>query len=275
MSGNIKWRVYQHIIVPDIPPHPQNNITYDDAKNALKKYKQFLVRWSTNWDQQAKSEWWYVIKDEFDGLKELKSKMRNQVRKGLKNSNSKLICKEDLLKYGYDIYTKALSSYNTYLNTLTRENYIKKIQLLDTNAYDFWGVFCKKTDKLIAYAQNKKYYDCVEYSVIKLDPDYLKLYPSYALIYTMNEYYLSQSKINYVYDGARSIGHSTNIQDFLISKFNFRKCYCKLNIIYSAKMQMFILLLYPIRKMFYKFSCKLFKKIAVLMKQEEIRRSYK
>ena len=35
----------------------------------------------------------------------------------------------------------------------------------------------------------------VNYTSIKLDPDYLKHYSSYVLIFTMNDYYLRQEKV--------------------------------------------------------------------------------
>jgi hypothetical protein len=90
----------------------------------------------------------------------------------------------------------------------------------------------------------------------------------------MNRYYINEQKFLYVNDGARSISHDTNIQNFLIDKFHFRKAYCKLNIIYRWDIGLIITILYPFRKITTKSGNSLFKKIAVLLRQEEIRRSF-
>ena len=65
----------------------------------------------------------------------------------------------------------------------------------------------------------------------------------------MNDYYLNEKKFIYINDGARSISHETNIQDFLIQKFKFRKAYCKLHIIYSQKVKLLLLMIYPFRSL--------------------------
>jgi hypothetical protein len=52
----------------------------------------------------------------------------------------------------------------------------------------------------------------------------------------------------YVNDGARSITNHSNIQPFLIDKFNFRKAYCRLNIYYKCWLGITIKILYPFRK---------------------------
>lgn len=126
---------------------------------------------------------------------------------------------------------------------------------------------------MIAYSSNTVNDDIVNYITIKFHPEYLKLYPSYALFYEMNRYYINELGLKYVNDGARSIAHDTNIQGFLIQKFNFRKAYCKLNIIYRWDIGIIVKILYPFRSIFSKFNHKVFNKISVLLKQEEIRRA--
>lgn len=84
---------------------------------------------------------------------------------------------------------------------------------------------------------------------MKANPAYLKnsTYPYYGLIYEMNRYYLDELKLKYVNDGARSITEHSNIQPFLIEKFNFRKAYCKLQIEYQWWMKLGVNVLYPFR----------------------------
>jgi hypothetical protein len=147
--------------------------------------------------------------------------------------------------------------------------------MINANGYDYFAVYENRGYKMIAYSSNRLQNNMVNYTTIKFHPDYLKLYPSYALFYKMNEYYLNEKKVLYVNDGARSISHQTNIQDFLIQKFNFRKAYCKLNIAYRWDIGLIVKILYPFRQIFNSFDNKIFNKIEVLLKQEEIRRSFK
>ena len=90
----------------------------------------------------------------------------------------------------------------------------------------------------------------------------------------MNQYYLNENNFRYVNDGARSISHETNIQTFLIDKFRFRKAYCKLNIIYSTKVRLLLSLIYPFRLILVFLNFGIFIKLNILLKQENIRRSY-
>ncbi len=90
----------------------------------------------------------------------------------------------------------------------------------------------------------------------------------------MNKYYLNEKNFLYVSDGARSLSHQTNIQDFLIRKFRFRKAYCRLHIVYRKDIEFLVNVLYPLKNIIYKSNNKILQKIGVLLKHEEIRRSY-
>ena len=136
----------------------------------------------------------------------------------------------------------------------------------------------KQTNKIVAFCLTEEKVtrngSVVNYSVIKLHPDYLKGYPSYALIYEMNRYYLNEKNVLYVHDGARSLGHETNIHDWLIKKFRFRKAYAKLHVIYRKDIFFLVKVLYSFQSLFYKLETKipLVKKIAILLRHEDIKR---
>jgi hypothetical protein len=90
----------------------------------------------------------------------------------------------------------------------------------------------------------------------------------------MNKYYLDEKEFDYVNDGARNISHETNIQEFLIKKFKFRKAYCKLNIIYNSRIGFLVKSLYPFRSPLKLLNFGPFIKLNILLNQEKIRRSY-
>ena len=51
----------------------------------------------------------------------------------------------------------------------------------------------------------------------------------------------------YINDGARSIRHETNFQEYLIKYFGFRKAYCNLKIKYRRPYGWLVNLIYPFR----------------------------
>lgn len=154
------------------------------------------------------------------------------------------------------------------LNLVVRKHLKKKkITAEFADVYHYWGVFHK--NRLIAYSSNIVYDDeAVDYSAIKFIPEYLKLYPAYALVYTMNQYYLKEQSCLYVNDGFRSISHQSDIQDFLIKKFWFKKAYTGINIVYKPILSLYLSITYPYREIMGRLSAKL--KTLYLM--EEIHR---
>jgi hypothetical protein len=159
----------------------------------------------------------------------------------------KKIDKEVLFLNGYEVYKENTASYKKKNSkSLGYTEYLEMVRnLIDR---DIFGCFDRQTGKLIGYAQNKVG-EGVEYSSLKTNPKFYKShYPSYALIYKMNEYYLFICKKKYVCDGFRTLDNHSNIQDFLIEKFKFRKAYCKLHIHYTWWLKPIIIFLYPFRK---------------------------
>jgi hypothetical protein len=161
-------------------------------------------------------------------------------------------------------------SYSTFHKPISKDSFKSSI-LASTD--DFWAVY-NKENRLIAYGNNFIERDMCHYNSMKFHPKFLNLYPSYALIYTMNEYYLNKIGYLYVNDGARSIAHNTNIQNFLIKKFSFKRVYCRLNIVYRWDIKIIITLLYHFKSILKKVNGHIFEKIYIVLKQEKIRRSF-
>lgn len=267
----IRWYPYQGILLPKTPPHQEIVLSKKEQGELLQKSQTYLLRWISDWDG-AKSEFWYVIKDRFDGLDELSSNTRSKVRRGLKNCSVLKVLPEDIAQDGYEIYVSAMNNYKTNLNIVSEKEF--RNNKVNSENYDIWAVYEKDTGKMIAYSSNRIQENSCNYTEIKFHPKYLKLYPSYALFYEMNRYYLEEKNFLYVNDGARSIAHETNIQSFLIDKFKFRKAYCRLNIAYRKDIAIIVKVLYPFKTVISKLDFSIANKIVVLLKQEEIRRSF-
>ncbi len=263
------WRKYNGALIPLTPPHIEVDVTGIEKK--IQEEDAYFSRWTTNFDCKEETEFWYVICDNKLELTDYSRNTRSKIRRGLKQCEVKMISKDILLENGYDCYSSAFSKYNTHLSPKIITQFQEEINSFD-NSWDFWGIYHE--DILIGYSQNKIIDDYCDYSTIKFHPDYLRCYPSYALFYTMNQYYLNEKRYKYVNDGARSVSHETNIQSFLIDKFRFRKAYCKLNIIYSPRVRLLLSLLYPFRLIIKFLRFGPFLRLNILFDQEKIRRSY-
>jgi len=274
--GGVNWYVYNNTLLPDIPPHEEVEVSFDVIRSFLNAKKFYFASWTSEFDSKKYYPFWYVIKDEKERLENYPKKVRYEIRKGLKNCVVS-ICKNphSHVKDLYQVYRNAYRRYkNVYQGPISFDEFQKYI--LDYRQGDIWIVESKDR-KIIAYMLTKHQIDkfgklVVNYNVIKLHPEYLELYPSYALIFEANRYYLNEKGVLYVYDGRRSIGHETGIQDWLIKKFHFRKAYCKLNIIYRDDVRFLLRLLFPFRRFVYNFGKGIAKKLSVLLKYEEIRR---
>jgi hypothetical protein len=267
------WRRYNKTLITNVAPHYVIKDSVSDIKVLVKKSKVFLARWTTDFDKSNKTEFWYVINDLNSGIDDYSTNTRSKIRRGLKKLEVKMITKADILNSGYIVYKKSFSRYRSFHKPLDKSSFISYILKLDGNR-DFWGVFLKGTNNLVAFSQNKIYDNCCDYDEIRFSPEYLKLYTSYALFYTMNQFYLNKLKFRYVNDGARSIAHNTNIQSFLIKKFRFRKAYCDLHIVYSFKFGVFLNTFYIFRKLIGLFNIEVFLKLKTVLNQEHIRRSF-
>ena len=264
-----KWRKYNGALIPMPPPHIEINTSNIGSK--IKETNSYFARWTTEFDCKKVTEFWHVICDQNLEIEEYSANTRSKIKRGLKNCVVKKITKQKLIKNGYEVYKEAFLKYKTYTTPNVKSVFVKDIELLG-KYWEFWGVFYK--EKLIAYCISKIESSSCNYSTIKFHPKYLRLYSSYALFYTMNCYYLNEMKFRYVNDGARNLVHKTNIQDFLITKFGFRKAYCKLHIQYNLFLKFLVMLIYPLRFVFYRFNNKFAVKITSLLLQEKIRRSF-
>lgn len=258
------WRKYNGAIIPLHPPHIKVKDLMLDIQEAIQKNNAFLARWVSNFDSKNQTNFWYVVNDNPMQISDYSTNTRNQIKKGLANFQVKIIDKSVVKTEGYDIYTSAFLSYNTLVRFKSKELFIKELD----GEWEFWGIYSKGI--LIGYSQNMIYDICCDYSTIKIHPDYKRMYPSYALFFIMNRYYLNEKKLKYISDGARSLVHQSNIQEFLIKKFKFRKAFCNLHVLYHRNIKMLIDALYPFRNIILRINLTLFQKIGIILKQEEI-----
>jgi len=257
-ANNLIFKIYNKMLIPECPIYINSTLTKDKAIHLLKKSNTILIRTMSDFDcGEDKSEWYALICQEFTHMDKMSSKYRYEINKGLKNCIIKKISSEELARNGYDCYYSALKKYkNPNIDIMTKtefENSTMQSAGFD-DIYHIWGAYIN--DNIIAYSTVYIYEKESSYTVFKVNPDYQKLFPMYALIYKMNEYYLEEQKFQYIKAGFRSLLHDTSVQDFLIKKFGFKKVYMKLHIQYSPLIGIFMKLAFPFRKFIAKFDAR-------------------
>ena len=153
-----------------------------------------------------------------------------------------------MLEEGYVVYKAAFLKYGSKEDMMSFADFCERIERTDDN-YDCWGCRVKETGKVAAFLIAHKVGDYCEYETSKADPNYLpRYYPLYGLYYERDKYYLDEKGYKFVISGARSLTHHSNIQNFLIEKFGFRKAYCHIKITYKWWFGIVVKSLYPFRK---------------------------
>lgn len=235
------------------------------AKEMLSK-DGLMVRNTSNWDKTTPSSFWYVIKDEFDGIEELPTKVRNQVRKSLKTYCFRRVSFEEMLEVGCDLFNKSRERFGE-TQKINQEQWKRRLER--DKPSDFWIGYDNVTGKPASFAINAIYKDYCDYSTMGISPDFPNnTYPMYGLIYEMNRYYLEERKIAFVCDGVRSITGHSNIQSVLEEKFKFRKAYCDLQVFYKPWLGMAVKLLFPFRKLIKQ------PKVSAILRQEAWARGF-
>lgn len=240
-----KYRYYKGAWIYAQNLHEEQKLSEKEVRRLL-RHKGIMVRNVYDFDTTQETSFWYVIKDSFGGMEELSSKMRNQVKRCFKTMRVEKISAEYLLENGYEVFVQASENYRIKSVPPTINEF--KERILNGSENEFWGVIDIDTNKLVAFSMNTVTPESCEYRTMKAIPKYQKLYAYYGLIYEMNRYYLDERKVMYVNDGARSITNHSNIQPFLIDKFNFRKAYCHLDMKYKWWLNLAVKCLYPFRK---------------------------
>lgn len=265
------WRDNQGGLLALSPPFLLGSLDPSKARHILRHTGALFIRWESDFDGSFKGAWWHVIKDDASDLAELSGNTRSKVRRGLKAYNCASLTRKEVVTEGYDVYLSAFSRYKTHERRFSHGEFQDAIKSLPEQV-EFWGVREKGTSRLVAFSENYVEEKTCFYNTIWFDVASLKKYSSYVLFYEMNSHYLNERLFRYVSDGARNISHGTEIHDFLISKFGFRRAYSRLHIIYTPWLGVLVKMAYPCRYFLSRVPLPILKKAVVLLNQERCRR---
>ena len=242
------YHLYRNAWRFDGAPHEEQKLEKKEWHSLLKQGG-LMVRNTYNFDCQQETAFWSIIKDKYGGLEELTSKTRNRIFKAFDNLEFKLIDISIVKEFGYPILKATYEDYAVSDREMNKEIFDSYLQVYNYKKHECWGIYDKVDGQLIGFQVNWLWDDACQYDLIGILPKYKRnqTFPYYGLFYSMNQYYLQEKGLKYVTDGSRSVSEHSNIQPFMIEKFNFRKAYCKLEVHYRWWMKTAVNLLYPFR----------------------------
>ncbi len=244
-----KYFKYRNAWRFDEAPHKETKL--EEAKTkALLKHGGLLVRNTFDFDTTSHTHFWYVIKDCFNDMVELRPRVRNKIRHAEKAFLYQRISDDLLIENGYPIMAETYSDHIVSDRKMNKTIFLQYIENCCQNHYDFWGIFERESKELVGFCCVKLWEDSCEYDQSGVFSRYKSnaTYPYYGLFHSMNRYYLQELAFRYVSDGSRTITEHSQIQDFLIQNFKFRKAYCQLAVHYKWWVKIAVKMLYPFRK---------------------------
>lgn len=270
------WIYYNHAAIPTCPPHetpdlsPINNGDIWKLTNEDGGGKPLLAWWTTDFDTSEETAYWYVIKRKPFSLDELSRKYRHNVKQALDRCNVKWI---NAIDYSKDLWSVYEAAFEKYEGAINKMSYAAFEEELKDKRYEWCAAFSHESGEMIGWMKCYDLGECVETMISKYNPQYVSLRPSDAIHYHVLNHYLNELGRSYVSSGSRNISHKTNVQDYKIHNWQFRKAYCKMHLKYSPRIAWVVKILFPFRKMLEKLDfIKIVHAINGVLKMEEIAR---
>ncbi|MDG4515442.1 hypothetical protein [Streptococcus suis] len=265
------WKYYQNAMLPECKPHEEVDISvFDDKKLWQKQWKKVLfAKYTSDWDCEEETGWYWCIKDDPFDMSDVKAKYRYEIRKGIENFDVKVINPSEYTDQLYDVTVDALRQYpKAYQNIPNKETFLKQIPTWKVPTFAAFD----KMGGIVGYINMVEREEVFYFSSLRVKKECEKHFVNHALVYGMLQYYNNKLANGcYIVDGERNINHVTSFQDFLCKKFNFRKANCRLNIIYRPGLKLFVNILYNFKGILQKAdNLSVVHKINGVLKMEEI-----
>ncbi len=271
------WKYYNHAAIPTCAPHEIPDLTplKDGRIWHIEGKKPLLVRYTTDWDCGYDTGWWYLIRETPFNVEELSKNSRKHIRGALKKNHVEKIDPMLHIEGLYECYHQAFLKYKMADNEVSLETFKSSCKKNTDLGIEYWAGFSQESEKLIGYMTVMPHENWAEIYTAKFHPLYLNNLVSDALYATVLCCYLNDCGKKYISSGSRSINHITNTQEYKEQHFGYRKCYCKLHLIYLNKVKFIFKFLYLLRSVISVLGsrCSFFHRISAILKMDEITRN--
>lgn len=254
MEMSSEWIYYNHALIPKAAPHESVEVPKFDKKfwkNDGTGYPLF-ARWTSDFDSQTESKFWYIIKTGVYDRDLLSKKTRKHIRQAFKKIYVREILDNEV-KELYSCYRMAYKRYNNADNFRSFESISEEFKSRQKNSMYYYGAFEIETNLLIGFFICTFHEDWLEINMSKYNPEFMKLRPSDALHDYVLNLWMNNPKIKYISSGSRNLNHETNVQEYKIQTFGFHKAYCTLHIKYRPCVYPVVKILYVFRHLLKKF----------------------
>lgn len=244
---DLQYKPYRKGIVYVGDHYKRKKLSKNEMKELMKSGNALYIRNIYSFDQPDESNFWHIIQDHFYDIDELQSKStRKNLRKSLSVYEYKLVNKNEILKHGYRIFCEAAMRFDIK-PSWTEKEFIEYVDTVYKGGGDFWIGYHIESGEPAMWESILKFEDHIIMDVERLSYKFTKHNPTYGLNYKITEYYLKDKGYKYIDAGAKSLTEHSNVQDFLIDKFQFRKAYCQLQCAFDPKFKALIHIIYKFK----------------------------
>ena len=225
----------------------ENPLSASQANELLQRGGIF-VRNVYDYDCTDETSFWYIIKDVYEDLSQYSTSVRGNIRKALRTYDYKMVSVDEFIELAYPVYYEAMTNYRVKAIPNSKDLFAKDCR--NRHNAEYWVGIEKASGEPAVVAVNVVTGDTYEEQVLKTRPKFMhnSSYPTYGLLHEMSRHCFQDLGLKVINIGARSFTEHSNIQNFLIHKFHYRKAYCRMRVFYKPWLRLLVCLLYPFRE---------------------------
>lgn len=230
-----------------LPLDPPRNYFNFNPKNISKDILKniYLIRWDTKASNKEEN-WWHVVKNNIFELNDYSKNTRSKINRGIKKG---ITCEIEAINVNemFDIYNEVSSNSIAYEKRMTKEEFTINCNKKPEGLV-LWSI--RREKKLIGYCECLEKNDYCQIFSIFVKKNENRNYASYVLFHKLNTHYFNEGFTS-ISDGSKNIGHPTNVHEFLISKFGFKKVMYRSNLYLNPKISFISKVLRKVPKLFF------------------------
>lgn len=92
-----EWKYYNHALIPTCAPHETPDFSVIEDGSAWKNGRgTIFARWTSEYDNNAYTDWWYIVQDSPYELENQKKSHRRKIKKDYPILNAKLLIHQSM-----------------------------------------------------------------------------------------------------------------------------------------------------------------------------------
>lgn len=249
MLTDLQFKYYKRGIYSVGDHYRRKKLSKKEIKELRSLYpKALYVRNIYDFDYPEETNYWCVILDKFYDIDDIPSKStRKNLRKALSVYTYQLASKEEMLQYGYQIECEG-SQRIGIAPRFTKDGFEEFVEGVYARKNVFWIGYHTESMTPAMWELLSIKTDYIMESSERLSYKFTKNNPTYGLNWAIAQYYLKEKGYKYIEAGEKSLSEHSNVQDFLIDKFCFRKAYCHLQVWMHPLLRTALFLAQPFKK---------------------------